>query len=568
MRQKMLLDGVWDFHYSSEEFIGIPESFTESLPVPSCYDLVEPYCGVRGCGVYRRFVECGGMARLCIEGLGITARIYWDRRIIKECPYTYMPEEIIFDAGDEGCHELVIAVDNRHNEQFRPNFDFYGYGGIYGSIFIERLPNPWIEQILVSTEDYTCGKIRIQASIAGKNDHEAVLIFDQKEAVNVCFEKGGLDIQLNVPNYRLWSPEEPNLHELTIKAANDQRSVVFGIRAFSTHGRQILLNGKPIKLFGYNRHESHPEMGAATPLQLIAADLRMIKAQGCNFIRGSHYPQRRSFLDLCDRMGIMVWEETMSWGTRAPELHSKEFIDAQIEQARKLTYASFNHPCIAIRGFMNENDSSLPETRKVVKTLYETIRSIDKHCLISFASNRYEQDVCTDLVDVVGMNPYPGWYDSSFDSISTVDKVFPRLQKLSAALPQDRPFLITEIGCEALLGFRDRLQARWTEEYQAKVLLEVCRYVFSGDECAGVAIWHFADCRSFVNGPGIYVRARGFNNKGVLDEYRHPKLAWNSIAEFLQNVTKDDQENIDHTYESVIGAKFTGGLSNVPAETR
>lgn len=568
MREKILLDGIWDFHYSGEEFTCIPDFFTESLPVPCCYDLVEPYCGVRGYGVYRRFVECGGRVRLFVEGLGITAQLYWDRKLIKECPYSYMPEEVIFDAGEEGRHELVMVIDNRHNEQFHANFDFYGYGGIYGSIFIERLPDCWIEQIFISTEDYTCGKIRIQASVAEKSNQEAALIFDHKETVEVCFKEGSLDIALNVPDYSLWSPEAPNLHELTIKTANDQRSEFFGIREFSTHGRQILLNGKRLRLFGYNRHESHPELGAATPPAMMASDLRMLKKQGGNFIRGSHYPQRRSFLDLCDRMGVLVWEETMSWGIQAPELHSKEFIDAQVKQARKLTCASFNHPCIAIRGFMNENDSSLFETRKVVKTLYDTIRSIDKHCLISFASNRYEKDVCTDLVDVVAMNPYPGWYDSSFDSISTVDKVIPRLRELSAALPQDKPFLITEIGCEALLGFRDPLKARWTEEYQAKVLLEVCRYVFSSDECAGVAIWLFADCRSFVNGPSIYARARGFNNKGVLDEYRHPKLAWNAIADFLQNVTKPDAGKIESVNECAIWSKCIESFSNVLAEIR
>ncbi len=107
------------------------------------------------------------------------------------------------------------------------------------------------------------------------------------------------------------------------------------------------------------------------------------------------------------------------------------------------------------------------------------------------------------------------------------------MRKLSAELPQDKPFLITEIGCKALYGFRDPLKTRWSEEYQAQVPSEGCDYVLNDDNCAGLAIWQFADTRSYVNGPDIYGRTRGFNNKGVLDEYRRPKLAWYALKECI-----------------------------------
>ena len=64
-------------------------------------------------------------------------------------------------------------------------------------------------------------------------------------------------------------------------------------------------------------------------------------------------------------------------------------------------------------------------------------------------------------------------------------------------------------------------------------MLEACKYVLENESCAGISIWHFADARSYVNGEGIYGRARGFNNKGVLDEYRRPKLAWYALKELL-----------------------------------
>jgi len=78
------------------------------------------------------------------------------------------------------------------------------------------------------------------------------------------------------------------------------------------------------------------------------------------------------------------------------------------------------------------------------------------------------------------------------------------------------------------------LKTRWSEEYQAELLLEACRYVLESDDCAGISMWHFADARSYVTGPKIYGRARGFNNKGVLDEYRRPKLAWYGLTELFR----------------------------------
>ena len=79
--------------------------------------------------------------------------------------------------------------------------------------------------------------------------------------------------------------------------------------------------------------------------------------QGANFIRGSHYPQREKFLQLCDQLGILVWEEILGWDVKPPELFTPGFLRRQKDQARKLAAAHYNHPCIIIWGFMNETES-------------------------------------------------------------------------------------------------------------------------------------------------------------------------------------------------------------------
>ena len=537
-RRKIVLNGLWKFHFSDSEENAMAYPPEQVMMVPGCFDLIEPYCGKRGYAVYSRIVRTGGMNLLEIDGAGICGKVFWDDVLLGEIPFAYLPEQFYFQAGEEKEHRLTILLDNHYNEQFHPNFDFFAYGGIYGDVTLTRIPDEYISGVRISTEDYRTGKIRVRAVFSGAEKTPTELYFDTGFRQNAVFENGKLDCTVELPDFELWSCEHPVLHRLTLSAGNDRVETDFGIREFSAAGRKLLLNGDPVKLYGVNRHESYPNTGAAVSPQMIAYDLNLLKNAGYNFIRGSHYPQRQTTLDLCDRLGILVWEEALGWGIQAEDLASEDYVKSQLEQVGRMTFHSFNHPCVVIRGFLNETVSQYPETRPVIKALYDRIRSIDEHTLISFASNKYEKDCCTDLVDIVSMNPYPGWYDANYDMISTTDKILPRLKQLSAALPQDKPFLITEIGAEALLGFRDPLKTYWSEEYQAELLTEVMKYVSENDDCAGVSIWLFADTRSYVNGPHIFGRARGFNNKGIVDEYRRPKLSWNKLTDFLKTIQK------------------------------
>ncbi|MFA6930794.1 MAG: glycoside hydrolase family 2 TIM barrel-domain containing protein, partial [Lentisphaeria bacterium] len=255
----------------------------------------------------------------------------------------------------------------------------------------------------------------------------------------------------------------------------------------------------------------------------------MIREQGCNFIRGSHYPQSRHLLELCDRLGLLVWEETLGWDVKFPTLGEASFLEQQVEQARRLVRNSFNHPSIIIWGFLNETESQLPEVRPIIQRITEVFHEEDDSRLVTYASNKYEQDCCHDLVDLIAMNPYPGWGDVNWEKVQDIDQVRPRLESLMNALPADKPLLISEIGGAAVYGFRDPFKARWSEEYQAMLLQEICSVVLHDTRFCGLCIWQFCNAKSYING-FVMGRPRGFNNKGILDEFRRPKLAWDAIS--------------------------------------
>lgn len=535
MRNCRILNGIWDFSFADNCFAGtLPAGikYRDTLSVPGCFDVMAPWFGKRGTGFFRRTVHTGGLVRLTVDGLGIEGKIFWDGHPVGECPYAYMPEKFTFDAGEYGSHELVIAVSNLYNKVVFPYYDFYAFGGIFGDVALEELPQDYLDWVRITTLDYRTGKIslRVRANRFFRIRQDLQIYFDGKLFGTMDFSGREKEYRLEVPDFRLWSPDEPALHRLELYLKKDRLEETFGIRQIEIRGQKLLLNGKKLLLTGYNRHESHPQFGAANPPSLMAADLQMVKDQGANFIRGSHYPQRENFLKLCDRMGILVWEETLGWDVKPPELFSRDFLRRQKDQARKLAAVHYNHPSIVIWGFMNETESQLPRVRSIIRAVYRAYHEIDVSRPVTYASNKYEKDVCMDLVDLVSMNPYPGWYDSSWEEISGIHHIAPRLAKLAAAVPEDKPYMISEIGASAIYGEHDPYQARWSEEYQAALVKEVCRTVLDDPRYCGLCFWHFSDAKSYINGG----RVMGYNDKGLLDRYRRPKLAWEALREELR----------------------------------
>ena len=547
MRNSINLNGVWNFTFQEEEEMPLPERipanlrYESSIAVPGCFDVLSPWFGKRGTGFFRREILAGGLVQLSVDGLGIEGRVFWDGKFIGDCPYAYMPEKFTFEAGERGLHELVIAVSNQYNKVFFPFYDFYAFGGIFGDVTLEELPKDHLEWMRITTLDCRTGKIalKVRAARFFRKELPLRIQMDGKQVGTVPFSGREQEYEFNVPAFRLWSPENPNLHRIELFLKDDWLEETFGIRQIEIKGTKLLLNGEELRLFGYNRHESHPEFGAASPPSLMAADLQMIKDQGANFIRGSHYPQREKFLQLCDRMGILVWEEILGWDVKPPELFTPGFLHRQKDQARKLAAVHYNHPCIVIWGFMNETESQLPRVRSIVKKVYDAYREIDTTRPITYASNKYEKDVCMDLVDIVAMNPYPGWGGMCWEETSGLARIEPRLAEIEAAVPENKPFMLSEIGAAAIYGDHDPWRARWSEEYQADLAKEVCRVVLSNPRYCGLCFWHFCDAKSYINGG----RVSGYNDKGMLDRYRRPKLAWETIREAIREKNEKTPES-------------------------
>ena len=249
---------------------------------------------------------------------------------------------------------------------------------------------------------------------------------------------------------------------------------------------------------------------------------------GCNFVRGSHYPQDQRFLDLCDELGFLVFEEALGWGTPVSHLKSERFNELQEVQTRAMVRASINHPSVILWGFLNECASDQPESMAPIRRLANAIREEDPTRLVTFATHKPFGDLNLDVVDVVSVNQYPGWYPENRDKERPVDEINPLIDRSSNTF-QRKGFRISplssakwELG-RSMAG-ATRLRPTGPKEYQMAYLETLARRVVDDARIAGVAIWQFCDGRTYASGHALG-RPRAFNNKGTFDEYRRPKMA-------------------------------------------
>ena len=138
---------------------------------------------------------------------------------------------------------------------------------------------------------------------------------------------------------------------------------------------------------------------------------------------------------------------------------------------------------------------------------------------------------------MISINCYPGWYVGEIEDIPDyLDKI---VAHLDGAGQGEKPLIISEIGAGAVPGWRDWNATRWSEQYQSRLLDVVIRYLFVDRErFAGLAIWQFCDIRSAELVSRVLGRPRGFNNKGLVDEYRRPKLAYEVVKQHYEALAK------------------------------
>ncbi len=566
VRETKELDGMWDFRME-----GFQKEY--QMPVPGCWEQHPDFLKHRGRGTYRRkiFINRDGNLRLEFKGVSHTADVYFDGENVAHHYNAFTPFEAVLTNVKKGEHEIRVEVDNtfgEHSALHVPN-DYYTYGGITRPVGMELLPDCYIERIHFTPWQKE-GKWHARMEVSVRNlGGKAImpklalslrLAEDSSASVDQIFlgisyngancgapdDDGRIAVgeigagvtvtvaaDLLCEGVKAWSHETPDLY--VVQAVLYQEEVPVddltdrvGFRTVEVKGNRICLNGKAVYLKGFNRHEDYAGVGCAIPLQLMVQDMDLMQEAGVNALRTCHYPNDERFLDLCDERGILVWEENHARGFGLERMQHPKF-DEQCEDCiREMITCHYNHPSIIVWGILNECAAETEEGRKKYKRQYEQIKSLDASRPTTSATCRHFTDICLDLPDVVSFNMYSGWYkDCPVDERNAQE-----IQWIQKAGGAGKPIIVSELGAAAIYGYRDRARCKWSEERQADIIRENLEVYMQDENISGVFVWQFADCR-VTEEEWFSTRARCHNNKGVVDEYRRPKEAFDVVKEMF-----------------------------------
>lgn len=551
IRKCKTLDGAWDF--TAE---GKPERY--KMPVPGCFEQHTDFLNFRGHVTYSREVTLTepGNVRLVFKGVSHTGDVYWDGKQTAHHYNAFTPFAAVIPDVAAGSHTMNVNVDNtfgEHSALHVPN-DYYTYGGITRPVSAEIVPDVYLKQIHF-TPKYTgqAWQAEIEITVENCSDRDIVcevsaclnrdnryaadstenLLEDAKpETITV---KGGEDkavvIRGTCKAVEPWSHKNPALYYLTAYLSVEGQLLDdlidrVGFREIRVQGNRIYMNGEPIFVKGFNRHEDYATVGCAMPLQLMMQDMDLMENAGANAVRTCHYPNDERFLDLCDERGMLVWEENHARGFTLPRMQNPHFEEQCRDCIQEMIDNHYNHPAIFIWGILNECASETPEGREMYSKQYAQIRAMDRTRPVTSATCRHFTDICLDMPDVVSFNMYSGWYQD----VDPAQRNQEELDWIEKAGGADKPIIVSEVGAAALYGYRDRARCKWSEERQSDILRENLEVYMTDPKISGLFVWQFADCR-VTEEEWFPTRARCHNNKGVVDEYRRPKEAYDTVKE-------------------------------------
>lgn len=305
---------------------------------------------------------------------------------------------------------LTVYVDSRERTDIPPYghlVDYLTFGGIYRDVHLAFFSPTYIENVFVRpghilTAPHLGADVRLNCAVSGLTlsadliDLEGNQLASTRGAVNG--ETAHLDFE-SLPPVQLWSLETPVLYTLQMSLLRDEQvidrtSARFGFREAEFRGDGgFYLNGQRVKLMGLNRHQTYPYIGAAAPARLQRLDAEVLKGElGCNIVRTSHYPQSPHFLDRCDELGLLVFEEMAGWqhiGDQQWQERSLNDLSAMIERDR-------NHPSIILWGVrINEsgdNDAFYTLTNQLAHKLDPSRQTGGVRC---FRESSFLEDVFT-----------------------------------------------------------------------------------------------------------------------------------------------------------------------------
>jgi beta-galactosidase len=309
-------------------------------------------------------------------------------------PFQYEVTKVLQD----GDNLLAVAVDSRWlnvppggSPNGPASIDYMLPGGMTGSVRLRAVPHVFIADVFAKPVDVLSSRRRIEVlcslDAAGASSPmrlEATLLDGARpvasSAADVTIGRSGpfqTSLTLaGLENVALWETEAPKLYNVLVTLLTKggepihQRGSRIGFRNAQFKLDGFFLNGRRVQLFGLNRHELFPYFGRAIPRRVLRKDADVLKYEfNCNAVRCSHYPQSEAFLDRCDEVGLLVWEEIPGW----QYIGDASWQDLAVRDVKDMVRRDRNHPSIVIWGVRINESKNNPvlyrRTKEAAKSL-------------------------------------------------------------------------------------------------------------------------------------------------------------------------------------------------------
>ncbi len=435
----------------------------------------------------------------------------------------------------DGDNSLIVEVSNVRRADAVPGlkFDWWNYGGITRDVRLVEVPTVFVQDYSIQLARGSLNEIAGWVQLNGAQSPEKITIEIPEARVHetVTTNADGRAAFQFAAKLDLWSPSHPKLYDVVFTGAADTIHDQIGFRTIEVQGANILLNGKPIFLRGINMHEEAPfREGRAFSPEDAQTLLGWVKELGCNFVRFAHYPHNENEIRLADRMGLMVWSEIpVYWDVDWKNPATLENAEAQL---RDMIARDHNRAAVVMWSMSNETPVK-PERLTFLKQLAQDARDLDSTRLITSAMNRTDKtgsdlrtlsDPLGDVLDVLGLNEYMGWYESSLEDID----------KMQWKSNWNKPLIVSEFGGGAPFGRHGGADEVWTEEFQDNLYQHQLGMLEKIPNLAGLTPWVLMDFRSPLRVlPGVQDY---HNRKGLISNRGQHKLAFYTLQKFYKKL--------------------------------
>ncbi|MCR5672230.1 MAG: glycoside hydrolase family 2 protein [Lachnospiraceae bacterium] len=465
---------------------------------------------------------------LTFEGVAHECDVYVNGNRVcgHSCGYTAFTADIsrYLEYGRDNV--IAVRVDSREDLDQPPfgfAIDYMTYGGIYRDVYLDIKSPSYISRTAISTkliDRYEkdgrnfCKKGAAITKVYTNGPTEGLKILsyirrkdggDFTKTSETLVTEGYTEVIARADDVRLWDVTDPALYEQKLELVDaagsvmDEHTDTFGFRkaVFKTNG--FFLNGRKLKIRGLNRHQSYAYTGYAMPGSMQRLDAKILKEElGVNAVRTSHYPQDQSFLDECDRLGLLVFTEIPGW----QHIGGPEWKDKAVDNVRDMIRQNINHPSIILWGVrINESvddEEFYARTNKMAHAEDPDRQTGGVRC---YKKGIFQEDVFT-------------YNDFSHSGANAgVDK------KESVTTDPGKPYLVTEYNGHMFPTKSFDPEAHRTQHMlrHARVLNDVA----AADDISGSFGWCMFDYnthKDFGSGDRICYH-------GVCDMFRNPKLA-------------------------------------------